>query len=75
MDIVGPITEIGLFIVAVIGGLVIWELKRVHTRIDKYAQELDIHIAKGVKIYTDIEHLNTTVALHVENGFSHVHKE
>ena len=46
-----------------------WELRKIHSRIDKYVAEMDAHIKEGVQIHKAVARLD----MHLENG--HTHKE
>ena len=56
---------VGLFLVAGIGGLICWQLKVVHGRIDKYTREMDAHIRESVEIQKRITALATTLTMHL----------
>ena len=63
----------GVFIVGGVGALIVWELKRIHSRIDKYTQEMDEHIKESTEIRVNIQDIQTKQDMHMENG--HRHKE
>ena len=61
---------IGIFIISAIGGLIVWEIKKVHSRIDKYhdehvkrveaiEKELKDHLKEGVEIYKALTAIQT----------------
>ena len=60
-----------IFIVTVIGGAMLWELRRIHARIDKYVAEMDEHIKDGVTVRTDITAIKTAQEMHLNNGHRH----
>lgn len=63
----------GVFVVAAVGGLIIWEIRKVHDRITKYAKELDEHVKESIEVHKSLERIETKQDLHMENG--HRHKE
>ena len=48
--LIEPALIAGLFIVTAVGGLIVYELRQIHRRIDKYAEKMDSHIKDDVKI-------------------------
>lgn len=56
---------VGLFLVAGIGGLICWQLKVVHSRIDKYTAEMDAHIRESVEIQRKLAALATALEMHL----------
>ena len=67
MTFIEPLTLVALFVVSAVGGLIVWELRKIHTRIDKYAGEMDDHIKEGVQIHKAVARLD----MHLENGHTH----
>ena len=71
VGIIEPIVIVIIFIITILGGLIIYELKRIHSRIDKHTAELDIHVSAGVDVYTRITRTETALSLHMQNGHRH----
>ena len=65
------IVILGIFILSITGGLVVWENGRIHGRIDKVARELDDHVKEGTKVHGSLERIETKIDLHMNNGKSH----
>lgn len=66
-----PIVVVGIFVLSAIGGLIIWELRKIHARIDKYTSELDAHVRDSVAVKTTIAEMRTEIRLHMQNGLHH----
>ena len=64
---------IGLFVIGLIGGLIVHELRKIHTRIDKYAGEMDDHIKEGVQVHAAQARIETKIDMHLGN--QHVHAD
>ena len=62
---------VGLFVIGGIGGLMVHELRKVHTRIDKYSDEMDDHIKAGVKVLTTQTRIETKLDAHLGNFHTH----
>ena len=58
------LTEIGLFAVAAVGGLILWRLRSIE-------QKIDGHIKESVEIQKTITRIDTTQDLHIKNGHRH----
>ena len=71
MNLVEPAIMVILFVIAVIGGLIAYELRRIHGRIDKYSAEMDDHVKAGVEVHKSLERIETTQRLHIENAHAH----
>ena len=73
---------VGIFIVVSIGSLIIYEVQRlhkridkateeIHARIDKRGSEIDGHIKEGIVVHKSLERIETKLDLHMKNGLRH----
>ena len=62
---------VGLFVIGMIGGLIVHELRKIHTRIDKYSREMDDHIKAGVKVLTTQTRIETKLDAHLGDRHHH----
>ena len=49
----------------------IHELRKIHTRIDKYAGEMDDHIREGVQVHAGQARIETKIDMHLGNQHAH----
>ena len=77
-----PITIVALFIVSAVGGLIVWELKRIHARIDrrddmltKYIQGQDRkwerHLEDSQELHEEVTEIKVKQDMHLQNGHRH----
>ena len=59
---------VGSFLLSAVGGLMIWEFKKLHNRIDKYVEKMDKHMEESTVIQTDLAVLKN---IHKQNGQGH----
>ena len=60
-----------LAIIAGVGGLIAYERRSLHRRIDKHADELDKHVHEGIEVHRALERIETKLDMHMRNGGSH----
>ena len=66
-----PFFLLGMFVISTIGGFIVWELRKLHTRIDKYSGEMDHHITEGAEVKRELGVIHTKVDMHIKNGHRH----
>ena len=66
-----PFFLLGIFVLSAIGGLIIWELRKLHSRIDKYSEKMDKHIDESAGIQRELGEVHTSIDMHIKNGHNH----
>lgn len=65
------VAVVALFVVSAVGGLIVYELRRLHDRIDKYAARMESHIDQGVQVHTAVTEVRTELRAHVRDLHKH----
>ena len=65
------IAVIALFVASAVGGLIVYELRRLHDRIDKYAERMEQHIDQGVLVHKAITEVQTELRAHLRDAHGH----
>ena len=81
-QVLAVMTPFLLLVLTAVGAWAVWEIKRLHARIDsegdvihnrisRHVDEMDEHIKESVEIHKAITRLDTTLSIHTSNGGSH----